>query len=422
MGRRENSITTAKNQRQLKSPASRGLWGRELMSRVRAAEKSLRRIPLHGVDALVVSGERGARVVTLKGGESAYRLLVEAISEGAGTISSDGVVLYCNRRLAEMIGKPATKVIGTMLEDLVHEPRHNGIEQFLQAARKQPVKAEFRLRTKSGRLAPVQLSLNPLNGYRGKALGMVITDLTDQRRRQKKEIRSAEAIHRLVLGREILAQEAERRRIARELHDEAGQLMTSLLVALRQLDESKDMAECRELGKRLRQLTGQAIDEVGRLARGLHPIALDDHGLVAALSRYVEEYSKIHGISVGLQLDELDCSRLSPTVQIALYRIMQEALTNVAKHAGARTVTVICRQVPRALEMAVIDDGRGFNFSKALVSSGSTGQLGLRSIRERSALLGGTASFTSTGAGAEVRVRIPLQTRKRTGNLKRSDS
>lgn len=421
MGNRESSAIASKNQRP-KSAASRGLWGDELLSRVRAAEESLRKIPLRAVDALVVSGERGARVVTLKGGESAYRMLVEAISEGAATISSEGVVLYCNRSLAELIGHPAAKVIGTMLQNLVHEPHHDRIERFLQAARKQPVKAEFRIRTKSGRLTPVQLSLNTLNGYRGKALGMVVTDLTEQRRRQKKEIRSAEAIHRLILGREILAQEAERTRIARELHDEAGQLMTSLLVALRQLDESKDLAACRELGARLRQLAGQAIDEVGRLARGLHPIALDDHGLVAALSRYVGEYSKAHDISVRLVWDKLDSGMVSPAAHIALYRIIQEALTNVAKHSGARNVKVICRRTPRALEMAVIDDGRGFNFNRAMASSGSTGQLGLRSIRERSALLGGTASFTSTGAGAEVRVRIPYDTRKRTGSLQRSHS
>jgi PAS domain S-box-containing protein len=421
MGRRQNRITTSKNQRQLKSAAARGLWGHKLLSRVRAAEKSLRRIPLRGVDALVVSGERGARVVTLKDGDSAYRMLVEAISEGAATISSDGVVLYCNQRLAELIGQPAVKVIGTMLQNLVHEPHHDRIERFLQAARKQPVKAEFRLRTRSGRLTPVQLSLNTLSGYRGKALGMVITDLTEQQRRRKKEIRSAEAIHRLILGREILAQEAERSRIARELHDEAGQLMTSLLVALRQLDDSKDLMECRELGKRLRQLTGQAIGEVGRLARGLHPIALDDHGLVAALTRYVEEYSQTHRISVILSLDKLESSQLAPAAQIALYRIVQEALTNVAKHAGAHNVKVVCRRVPRALEMTVIDDGRGFNFGKAIASD-SASHLGLRSIRERSALLGGTASFTSTGTGAEVRVRIPFPTRKRIGSLKGSHS
>lgn len=377
-----------------------------LLARVRAAEKSLRKIPSQDVDALVVLGRRGPQVVTLKGGESAYHMLVEAMSEGAATVSNDGVVLYANRRFAELIGLPAAKVIGLGLPSLVLPAERNTMETFVHGARKRVAKGEFFLRTAGGRMVPVQLSLSALRGYRGQALGMVVTDLTEQRRKQELEIRQAEAIHRMLLERELAAQEAERRRIARELHDEAGQLLTSVLVALRRLEDSKDLAACKTLGKRMREITAKAIDEVGRLARGLHPIALDDHGLSAALTRYVTEYSKNYAIAVRLALNGLDNTRLPSAVQIALYRILQETLTNVARHAHAKNVRVVFQHSPKALKMCVADDGRGFDTSA--MAAGSSNHLGLQSIRERTVLLGGTATFKSDKHGTQVLVQIPL--------------
>ena len=112
---------------------------------------------------------------------------------------------------------------------------------------------------------------------------------------------------------------------------------------------------------RLREITAQAIDEVGRLARGLHPTVLDDHGLGVALSRYVAEYSKTHNIAVDLTLSEFDSSNLPSAVQIGLYRILQEALTNVARHSGAKAGQHRFARSAKALEVAVIDNGCGFD-------------------------------------------------------------
>ncbi len=368
-----------------------------LLARLKAAEESLRAIPSRDVDALVVFGRSGAQVVTLKGGDSAYRLLVEAMSEGAATVSTDGALLYCNRRLAELVGRPSAKLIGADLLRMVPEDDRERLRQFLRSAPKRAVKGEFTLRAGKRRLVPVHLSISPLRGYRGQAVGMVVTDLTDQRRKQQEEMKAAEAFHRLLLERELAAQEDERRRIARELHDEAGQLLTSLLVGLRSLEESSDIDDCKMLGKRMREITAKALDELGRLARGLHPTALDDHGLGAALSRYVAEYSSTHAIPVELMLDGLDSKRLPSAVQIALYRILQETLTNVARHSGAKSARVAFRHTSRTLQVSVIDDGKGFDASR--VPANSSSHLGLQSIRERTALLGGTATFTSSNNG-----------------------
>jgi PAS domain S-box-containing protein len=353
----------------------------------------------------MVSGRQGEQVVSLKGGEPNYRMLVEAMSEGAATLSRDGAVLYCNRRFAEMIHMPPGRLIGVVLQSLVAKGERDRFETMLSDARKAVVKGEFSLLRSNGDPIPVYLSLNRLRGYKGEALGMVITDLSEQKRKQAGEIKQAEAMRRLLLERTLSAQEEERRRIARELHDEAGQLLTALLVGLRTLEDARKLAEVRVQGQRLREIAAQAIDEVGRLARGLHPTVLDDHGLGVALSRYATEYTKTYNIAVDLTLDDFDPSKLPPTVQITLYRILQEALTNVARHSGARVVSIRFARFAMAVEVSVIDDGCGFDAEAVAVSSH---RLGIQSMRERAAMLGGTVSFTSLRKGTKILVQIPL--------------
>jgi PAS domain S-box-containing protein len=377
----------------------------KLLARLNTAEETLAAIQSGEVDALMVFGRRGAQVVTLKGGEPAYRMLVEAMSEGAATLSSDGAVLYANRKFAEMIRRPPEKVVGIAVHSLVEEKERARFGTFLATARKGVAKGEFNLRSSNGSLVPVHLSLNRFRGHEGNALGMVVTDLSEQKRNQAAEIRQAKTMHRLLLAREFSAQEEERRRIARELHDEAGQLLTSLLVGLRTLEYSRDIAGAKAQGHRLREITSQALDEIGRLARGLHPAVLYDHGLGVALSRYVAEYTKTHNIAVDLKLDGLDSCNLQPEVQIRLYRILQEALTNVARHAEAKAVSIVFARSAKALQVAVIDNGRGFDTKAVAVSSS---RLGMQGMRERAAMLGGTVSFTSKGTGTRILVQIPL--------------
>ncbi|MGC2727511.1 MAG: ATP-binding protein [Candidatus Acidiferrales bacterium] len=377
----------------------------KLLARLKTAEETLRAIQSGEVDALMVSGRRGEQVVSLKGGEPAYRILVEAMSEGAATLSRNGDLLYCNRRFAELVRRPHEKMIGIAVQSLVAKTERDRFEAFLADGQRAVVKGEFNLRYRDGSLLPVHLSLNRFPGYKGHALGMVITDLSDQKRKQADEIKQAEATRRLLLEHMLSAQEEERRRIARELHDEAGQLLTSLLVGLRTLEDSRKLADVKTQGLRLRKITARALDEVGRLARGLHPTVLDDHGLGVALSRYVAEYMKTYRVAVDLKLDERGSRNLPFAVQIGLYRIVQEALTNVARHSGAKTVSVNFKRSATAWEVAVIDDGCGFDAKTVAVSSH---RLGIQSMTERAAILGGTVSFASRGKGTKILVRVPL--------------
>ncbi|MBZ5646997.1 MAG: PAS domain-containing sensor histidine kinase [Acidobacteriia bacterium] len=378
---------------------------KKLLARLKAAEETLLAIRSGEVDALMVAGRRRPKVVTLAGGEPAYRILVEAMSEGAATLSRNGAVLYCNRRFAELICRPPKKVIGAAVRSLVAETERDRIEALLAEAQKGVAKGEFNLRRRDGSLVPVNLSLNRFRGYEGRALGMVVTDLSEQKRTQAAEIKQAAEMHRLLLERAFTAQEEERRRIARELHDEAGQLLASLLVGLRTLEDSAKIPRLKTQGHRLRKLAARAIEEIGRLARGLHPMVLDDHGLGVALTRYAAEYTETHKIAVHLTLSGLNSSNLPRAVQIRLYRILQEALTNVARHAGAKKVSITFARSATALKVAVIDDGCGFDAGAAAASSH---RLGIQGMRERAAMLGGTVSFTSQGKGTRVLVQIPL--------------
>ena len=171
----------------------------KLLARLETAEETLRAIQSGEVDALMVSGRRGEQVVSLKGGEPAYRMLVEAMSEGAATLSRDGAVLYCNRRFAELVRRPAGKVIGIAVQSLVAETERDRFETLLADAQKAVAKGEFNLCRADGSPVPVYLSLNRFRGYKGQALGMVITDLSEQKRKQAAEIKQAEAMHRLLL-------------------------------------------------------------------------------------------------------------------------------------------------------------------------------------------------------------------------------
>ena len=225
----------------------------------------------------------------------------------------------------------------------------------------------------------------------------------------RKETQQAllDAAHqRRLLGEVFAAQEQERRRIARELHDEAGQLLASLLTSMKLLDDSKRLTAAKAIARQMSEIVRLALDELRRLAHGLHPTVLTDHGLQAAVKAYVAEYSRRHHIRVRLEEHGPGWTQLPNALQIALYRIIQEALTNIARHARAQTVEITMKHSPDSLGLRIIDDGCGFDVTN--LRQLERDHLGLRSIHERSVLFGGAATFSSGNMGTEVLVEIPL--------------
>jgi signal transduction histidine kinase len=209
-----------------------------------------------------------------------------------------------------------------------------------------------------------------------------------------------EAGRRETLRRVVDAQEHERRRIARELHDETGQALTSVLLGLRLIEEVSP--DVRTAVSELRETITAAIQELRALAVELRPKALDDFGLGAAIERLADTYSRRTGIAIDVHVADLG-DRLPEDVETALYRIVQESLTNVAKHAGAATASVTVHRRPRVVTAVVEDDGGGFD--PAVITTG----LGLTSIRERAELVSGTVRVESRpGVGTTIAVEVPM--------------
>jgi signal transduction histidine kinase len=202
------------------------------------------------------------------------------------------------------------------------------------------------------------------------------------------------------LGRVVEAQELERRRLARELHDQTGQELTSVLLGLKAVEEAKTEEERSEALAAVRERVVETLHDVRRLAVELRPKALDDFGLVAALERLSDTFAERTGMHVDLAANVE--GRLPGDVETALYRIVQEALTNIVKHAEASAVSIVLGRTGRAVTAVIEDDGRGF------VPDGSSEGLGLLGMGERLAILGGKLKVESTAAGTTIVAEVPL--------------
>lgn len=208
-------------------------------------------------------------------------------------------------------------------------------------------------------------------------------------------------------ARLVTVQEEERRSLARELHDEVGQALTAIkmdvAVALR---TSPDGSREKSALEDARALTENTLQGVRDLSQLLHPSVLDDFGLPETVAAYLRGFSKRTGIRAQLRQDGVD-ERFSPEVEVCIYRIAQEALTNVARHSGARRARVTMARLPDALELIVEDDGRGI--APVVRGRSSGGGLGLIGMRERAQALGGSfALHSDVGEGTRVIVRIPV--------------
>jgi signal transduction histidine kinase len=222
--------------------------------------------------------------------------------------------------------------------------------------------------------------------------------------------RERERIHAEMLSQVIDAQEAERARVARDLHDQIGQSLTSVLLGLRLVEDSlarpdPDVEDCRQRTAEVRGLVADALREARTLAFDLRPTVLDDLGLVAALRRLVEEVGARNAPTVDLATHGLDeDTRLAAELETVVYRVVQEALTNVVRHADASSASVVIARDGDRLRAVVEDDGRGFELTAARRAS-----LGLGGMTERAALVGGSLEIDSAaGRGTTVRLEVPI--------------
>jgi signal transduction histidine kinase len=241
------------------------------------------------------------------------------------------------------------------------------------------------------------------------ALATAFHALIEEVQRRVAECEHRERMRQFYLQRIIHAQEEERRRVARELHDETAQALASLVVGLRNVEEAPSEQSMRARLGDLRHLLGTTLEDVRRLARDLRPMALDDLGLVTALMLYADEYRQRFGIAVHIQVVNMEEVELSPALETTVYRIGQEALINAARHAACTEVSVLLQVRDDVLSVIVEDNGRGFDVQAVMDNSYGRTKFGIYGMKERAELVGGQLQVESApDRGCTVYLRIPL--------------
>ncbi len=379
----------------------------ELRLRLTEAEEALHAIRNGEVDAVVVASEAGDQVFTLQGAEHAYRVLFESINEGALILTAKKTILYANLCFAKMVKCPLEQVIGGSLRRFLSSEDRATVRPLMSCTRKSGSKAHAQLIAGDGSRLPVQISMRPqeYKGFGGPTIAMVVTDMTDSKR--------TEELLRALTHRVVQVQEAERERVGFELHDNITQLLCAVVFRSQALLDALPAEESpsRKKALKLRDMLGAIADEVGRISHNLGPSLLDHLGLAAVLRDAKTEFSNRTGVSVKLTCMQ-PAVRLPADTELAIYRILQEALRNVEKHANARRVTVSLRQQGRFVQLLINDDGKGFSQVHAPGRGADKGGLGLLSMRERASFVGGALKISSNRrAGTEIEALIPIRAR-----------
>lgn len=335
--------------------------------------------------------------------EKRYREIVETATEAICKVDVSNRITFVNRAFARLLGHSEEALLGTSHEQLLL-PEDIEIERaaFNRRGADRGYVREMRLRRVDGSPVWTSASAMPLFADDGEFTGMLRTyvDITDRK--------ALETARERLVRDLVAAQEAERHRIARELHDQLGQHLVGLSLGLSRLAQVDSAAPgMNDLIQRLEAITDTLARDVQHLAFELRPASLDDLGLADAVSNYADGTARRFGLEVDVQCEGIP--RLDSSAEITIYRVVQEALTNVAKHAKAKHVSVILEARGDRLHVIVEDDGVGFR-PELLRSGGDSGRLGVRGMAERASLVGGDFQIESRpGRGTTVFLRVPLR-------------
>lgn len=382
--------------------------------------------PLHTEKGLLITSvirditERKRAETALRESERRFREFIEGTDDLVIRLDAEGRFIYVNRASERVLGLPPVECAGLSAFDFVHpDDRAATREAFERWATERVDGTTFENRqlSRDGGISKILWTVNPRYDERGRmtAVTAIGRDITARERIEAAEREAIEAraelnaeraereLGREVLRRSIAAQEEERRRIARGLHDETAQALTGILLGLGRIESGTELEDARAEAKRLGGEVSGALRELRRIAMSLRPTALDDLGLVPALEQLVEQTPAAAASKVNFERSGPD-GRLDPAVETTIYRVVQEALTNVAKHADASRISVELRRQDAVVSARVDDDGRGFEAERP--------GLGLTGMRERAELIGGELEVASApGSGTTVELRVPVEER-----------
>ncbi|HKV82711.1 MAG TPA: histidine kinase [Candidatus Sulfotelmatobacter sp.] len=345
------------------------------------------------VDAFVVEDREGHAVYTLQNVDLPYSTLVQRMQQGAAMLDASGQIVYCNPSLAALFGASVESLIGSRLQDRVHSDDAALFQQLLEPGVAHTSEGEVRLRKLDDSVLAARVSLTTLSRD-GSVTGVLVTDLTTEKQ-------NAELVSRIQR-----LQDEERRSIARELHDSVGQLLAAVTMSLAsaRTEAGKSNSPVAAMLDDSSVMVAQVSKEIRTISHLLHPPLLDVAGLCSAIRWYVDGFSERSHIKVDLDL-AADLGRLSTDAEIAIFRVVQECLTNVYRHSGSSWCSLKLERQPDMLRLEICDSGCGM--PTPINGFRPTG-VGLRGMEERLRQLGGTLKIDSTGNGTTIVAMLPV--------------
>ncbi len=335
---------------------------------------------------------------------------LRAIDEGAATVANDGTVLYANRSFAEIFGVPLGKFVGSALSDSVSGDDQKVLSSLIADANGGVVRGEIRLHAHGQRPRTVRLALSPIGEQGGHTICVVATELTELVETNE-ALRVSEHSLRQLSARLLKLQDEERRRIARDLHDTTGQKIAVLSMALDRLSKQVDPRknDVKETLLESREVLGKIGEEIRTLSYLLHPPLLDECGLASAVLWYAEGFKKRSGIQLNVTIDE-ELVRLSIDAETALFRVVQESLTNVHRYSGSASADIRIFNAGGNVNLEIVDYGKGIRAATDFSTFAGVPSLGvgIPGMRERIRQLGGELEVKFGNEGTRVTASLPL--------------
>ena len=372
---------------------------------------------IHGVAFDITELKRAEEA--LKKNEEMLRGLFEFAPDTVLVAGKDGRIVRVNAQVEEMFGYTREELAGKPIEELVPERFRSGHTKYrsdyLIEPHARPMGAGLELygRRKDGTEFPVDIMLSPMKSEEGSIVIAVIRDIT--RRKQAEEAIKEYAERLGVLSRRLMeVQETERRNIARELHDEISQALTGLKLTLEMAARQPPDAVSASLVQ-AHSLVNDLMAHARKMSLDLRPPMLDDLGLLHALLWHIEHYTAQTSVRVDFKYSGIETRRFEPEVETAAYRIVQEALTNVARHARVSEVAARVWTQQNKLMIEIEDSGAGFDAEEVSIASGTSGLAGMR---ERAKLLGGQLLVESyPGEGTRLTAELRFNTSLDSGSV-----
>jgi PAS domain S-box-containing protein len=398
--------------------------------------------PLRDAHGRIVGASKIARDVTdrkrieseLREKDGVLRAAFTQTYSFLAILSTDGTVLEANRAALEGTGFQRDEVVGRKIWDVwwrtLPEELATVKSGVANAAKGLAAREECRYALRDGSVRIADRTFNPVHDEHGEvvmvvASGLDITEhlqlrsILEDRVRERTlelEVKNAEVVRQTEIVRELSArllqiQDEERRRIARELHDSVGQMLAAVSMNMAHVHREAG-ALSPEAGKALEDNTGlldQLSVEIRTISHLLHPPLLDEVGLESALQWYIDGFSERSKINVDLQLPE-DFGRLPRNLEITLFRVVQECLTNIHRHSGSSTASIRVARLQNEVRLEVRDAGKGIpKETQATLASGRLSGVGLRGMHERLRQMGGQLDVQSNGTGTLILATLPIE-------------